>query len=46
MTIVLADAAPTGAGLAIIGVILLAGMAIFLAALFFGIRFVVRRVRG
>lgn len=45
MSIVLADAAPTGAGLAIVGVILLALFAVFLAIVFFGIRFVVRRVR-
>ena len=46
MTIVLADAAPQGTGLAIIGVILLAIFALGLAILFFGARFVIRRVRG
>lgn len=46
MTIVLADAAPTGAGLAIVGVILLAFLAICVAVLFFGVRFIVRRVRN
>ena len=46
MTIVLADAAPTGAGLAIVGVILLALFLAFLALVFFGVRFVVRRVRN
>ncbi|HEV2890507.1 MAG TPA: hypothetical protein VGX28_09030 [Frankiaceae bacterium] len=46
MTIVLADAAPSGAGLAVIGVILLAAFLVGLAALFFGVRFVLRRVRN
>ena len=46
MTIVLADAAPTGAGLAIVGVILLAFLGISIAVLVLIVRFVVRRVRA
>ncbi|HEX8004097.1 MAG TPA: hypothetical protein VF519_15520 [Mycobacteriales bacterium] len=45
MTVVLADAAPTGAGLAIVGVILLAFVAIVIAAVFFSVRFLLRRGR-
>ena len=45
MSPVLADAAPSGAGLAIVGVILLALFLIFLAIVVLGIRFVIRRVR-
>lgn len=46
MTIVLADAAPTGTGLAIVGVILLAFLLICIAVLALVVRFVVRRVRA
>jgi len=45
-TLLLADAAPTGAGLAIVGVILLAMLLVVLAVAFFVARFVIRRVRG
>lgn len=44
-TVLLADAAPTGAGLAIVGVILVALLLVFLAIVFFVARFVIRRVR-
>ena len=42
----LADAAPTGAGLAIVGVILLVVFVVFVAIVFFVGRFIWRRVRG
>jgi hypothetical protein len=45
-TLLLADAAPTGAGLAIVGAILIALLLVFLAIVFFAARFVIRRVRG
>lgn len=45
-TLLLADAAPTGAGLAIVGVILLAMLLVVLAVGFFVLRFVIRAVRG
>lgn len=45
-TLLLADAAPTGTGLAIVGVILLALLLAFLAIAFFAARFVIRQVRG
>ena len=43
--LLLADAAPTGAGLAIVGVILLALFAVFVALVFLLVRWVVRRRR-
>jgi Na+-transporting methylmalonyl-CoA/oxaloacetate decarboxylase gamma subunit len=45
-TLLLADAAPTGAGLAIVGIILVALLLVFLAIVFFVARFVIRRLRG
>lgn len=46
MPTLLADAAPTGAGLAIVGLILLAFLALVLAVVILVARFIVRRVRG
>jgi len=43
--VLLADAAPTGAGLAIVGAILLAFLAICILIAFFVIRFIVRAWR-
>lgn len=45
MRIVLADAAPTGTGLAIVGVILLALFLVFVAIVVLTIRYFVRRSR-
>lgn len=46
MPVLLADAAPTGAGLAIVGIILLALLAIVLAVVIFVTTRIVRWVRG
>jgi len=46
MTIVLADAAPTGAGLAIVGAILLALFLVLITVVVLVVRFLVRRNRG
>ena len=44
-TLLLADAAPTGAGLAIVGIILLALVLVVLALFVLAVRFVMRTVR-
>lgn len=46
MTIVLADAAPSGAGLAIVGAILLALFLVFVTVVVLVVRFLVRRARA
>lgn len=42
----LADAAPSGSGLAIVGIILLVFLAICLAVFVLVVRFILRRIRG